>query len=355
HDIRPAPGHAGPGGTLLATSGPAIAMATSDGAVWIGHMRRPDADEPFKLPARRALADGHFDLPEVPVDSETGYREIDYREDGDVGFLRFDFYNGAMSVDQCRRLLDAYDKARARPTRVIVLQGGDDFWSNGIHLNLIEAAGNPAEESWLNINAMNDLAEAIIRTESHLTVAAMRGNSGAGGVFLARACDHVWLHGAVVLNPHYKDMGNLYGSEFWTYLLPRHAGAENAKRITQARLPMGAPEATALGLADEILCRDRQGFDTQVRTGARALAQAPDFAATLAAKAARRRADEADKPLSEYRDAELKRMRRNFFGFDTSYHVARYNFVYKVNKSRTPVTLARHRDKTCEPRLREAS
>jgi len=34
--------------------------------------------------------------------------------------------------------------------------GGDDNWSNGIHLNHIEANDDPAEESWRNINAMND-------------------------------------------------------------------------------------------------------------------------------------------------------------------------------------------------------
>jgi putative two-component system hydrogenase maturation factor HypX/HoxX len=38
-------------------------------------------------------------------------------------------------------------------------------------------------------------------------------------------------------------------------------------------------------------------------------------------------------------------MQLNFFGFDPSYHVARYNFVRKVPKSRTPVWLARHRDR----------
>ena len=41
-----------------------------------------------------------------------------------VGYLHFDFYNGAMSTDQCRRLLDAYRYARERDTRVIVLMGG---------------------------------------------------------------------------------------------------------------------------------------------------------------------------------------------------------------------------------------
>ena len=29
-----------------------------------------------------------------------------------------------------------------------------------------------------------------------------------------------------MLNPYYRHMGGLYGSEYWTYLLPRRVGAE---------------------------------------------------------------------------------------------------------------------------------
>ena len=67
----------------------------------------------------------------------------------------------------------------------------------------------------------------------------------------------------------------------------------------------------------------------------------------------RRAADEHNKPLEQYREEELEHMYRNFYGFDPSYHVARYNFVYKVPKSRTPLTIARHR-RTVE-RLRRIS
>ena len=50
--------------------------------------------------------------------------------------------------------------ALAQPTSVLVLLGGSDFWSNGIHLNVIEAADSPADESWRNIQAIDDLAQA---------------------------------------------------------------------------------------------------------------------------------------------------------------------------------------------------
>ena len=71
-----------------------------------------------------------------------------------------------------------------------------------------------------------------------------------------------------------------------------------------------------------------------------------DFAARLSAKKACRDRDEASKPLAAYRDEELERMRLNFYGFDSSYHVARYNFVRKVPKARTPLYLARHRSRS---------
>ncbi|AGK57351.1 sensor protein hoxX [Hyphomicrobium denitrificans 1NES1] len=355
HDAHPATGLAGVPGALLATSGPAVARATVDGAVWIGHLRDPAGPYPFKLPATRVLGEMLVGLPEIAGDSDEGYREIVYEERAGVGYLFFSFLNGAMGTDACIRLAAAYEAALRRPTKVVVLAGGSDFWSNGMDLNAIEAAQSPADCSWRNINAIDDLAEAIIRTDSHLTVAALQGNAGAGGVFLARAADAVWLRESVVLSPHYKDMGNLYGSEFWTYLLPRHAGEERAAKIMSARLPMGAAEAVSLGLADARFGWGAADFLAIVRARAEALASAPDWMARLAAKNRSRAADEAAKPLQAYRSEELQRMHANFYGFDPSYHIARSNFVRRVPKSRTPVTIARHRDKRLAVRWRNAS
>ena len=330
-------------GELIARSGPAVCRATLDGAVWIGHLRDAMSEHPFKLPASRVLAGRIDSLPEIPADAHTGYEEVGYREYEGVGYLHFPFYNGAMGTAQCEALLAAYRQAKQRDTRAIVLMGGPDYWSNGMHLNLIEAADSAADESWRNINAIDDLAREIITTDSHLTIAALQGNAGAGGVFLARAADEVWMRRGVILNPHYKDMGNLFGSEYWTYLLPRYAGEERAARIIEHRLPMGAQEALELGLVERSLEGRGDDFVRQVRRLAAATVRAPAFAERLQYKRARRQADESIKPLARYREEELTQMKRNFFGFDPSYHVARYNFVCKVPKSRTPLTIANHR------------
>jgi len=219
-------------GEIIARRHGAVCRATRDGAVWIGHVNKiVPGEKTFKLPATLVLHDRLGVIPEVTLaldipPARLTYKDIWYEENAGVGYLHFDFYNGAMSTEQCRRLRAAYLHARRRPTRVIVLMGGPDFWSNGIHLNCIEAADSPADESWRNINAMDDLAQAIIETDSHLTIAALQGNTAAGGVFLALAADRLVAREGVVLNPHYKNMGNLYGSEYWSYLLPKRMGGQ---------------------------------------------------------------------------------------------------------------------------------
>ncbi|MFZ2300347.1 MAG: hydrogenase maturation protein [Gallionella sp.] len=384
-------------GEIIAQRNGAICRATSDGAVWIGHLKRksegeklpvrPDlstssrqgisvrgevsnhetgmskengqhgsiphherANEQFglKLPATLALERHLADVPEAPLDpfapctGET-YRDIWLEQKNNVGYLHFNFYNGAMSSEQCARLREAYLSATQRDVRVVVLMGGADFWSNGIHLNCIEAAASPADESWRNINAMNDLTRAIATTGSQLTIAALQGNAGAGGVFLSLAADRVYARESVVFNPHYKGMGNLYGSEYWTYLLPRRVGEAKAAALTQNRLPVGAAEAQEMGLIDGCFGTDREDFLAKIKQIAEGLATSPDYFALLREKNARRERDEREKPLDAYRVKELQHMKLNFYGFDPSYHVARYNFVHKIPHAWTPLYLARHR------------
>jgi len=139
-------------------------------------------------------------------------------------------------------------------------------------------------------------------------------------------------------------MGNLFGSEYWTYLLPRRVGEEAAHAIMSNRLPLLARQAAAQGLIDDCFGSDRTNFTAEVEARARVLATDPALAAHIADKACRRAADEVEKPLAAYRAAELDMMRRNFYGFDPSYHVARFHFVLKSAQSWTPRHLARHRD-----------
>lgn len=330
-------------GELLATRCGAICRATADGAVWIPELRPPRAPgEPgtLKLPATLALGDRLPPLPEVPAllgpdDSPWTWSDIRYREDGAAGFLEFSFPGGAMSTGHCRRLLAAYRHACARPTSVLVLGGRRDFFSNGIHLHVIEAAADPAEESWANINAMDDLVHAVLTTTDRLVVAALGGNAAAGGAMLALAADEVWCRSAVVLNPHYRLMG-LYGSEYWTYTLPGRAGPEVAEQLTSRALPMTAAAGARLGLVDRIIDCPAQDFAAQTGRLAARLASAPATQARIATKKAARERDEAERPLAAYREHELDRMHRIFFDPDEPYHALRRAFVRKEPAAVTP-------------------
>ncbi len=121
-----------------------------------------------------------------------------------------------MRTRPCRALQQGLRGLRARPTAVPVLAGGREFFSNGIHLHDIEAAAHRSGDS---------------------------------------AADQVRAHGGVVLNPHYRNMGNLHGSEYRAYTLPRRVGLPPAadRRARGAGPGPGRPAESA-GSPRDALC-----------------------------------------------------------------------------------------------------
>ncbi|MFI8219252.1 enoyl-CoA hydratase-related protein [Streptomyces sp. NPDC085932] len=337
-------------GELLATRSGALCRATRDGAVWIPELRprRSSGDPaPFRRPAASVLArfpappgsgpgmpgsqDRPYWLPEIAVPlelppSRTTWADIRYRQQGSVGFLSFSFPGGAMSTTHCRRLLAAYRYALTRPTSVLVLGGARDVFSTGGHLHVIEASADPAGESWSNLLAMNDLVEAVLRTTDRVVVAALGGNAAAGGVMLALAADEVWCRAGGVLNPHHRNLG-LYGSQFWTYSLPRRVGAETAERLTSEARPVSAAAAERLGLVDRLVPASPGEFAAEVARLAADVATDPDLPRRITTKTTARHADELQQPLAEYRRTELARMRAAFFDPQAPYHALRSAFV----------------------------
>ena len=57
---------------------------------------------------------------------------------------------------------------------------------------MIEAAEDPVEESWSNINAIDDVIKSFVTLESKVIVSALQSGAGAGGVMMAAAADLVW-------------------------------------------------------------------------------------------------------------------------------------------------------------------
>jgi putative two-component system protein, hydrogenase maturation factor HypX/HoxX len=266
----------------------------------------------------------------TPCKHMRSYREIWYEESDEVGYLHFDFHNGAMSTAQCQRLRRAVQYAKTRPTRIIALVGGEDFHSNGIHLNVIEAADDPSHESWRNINAVNDLILELLICKSHLTVSAVQGNAGAGGLIFALACDYVVARSGRIFNPHYKTMG-LHGSEYWTYLLPKRIGEEAAHTLTESCLPISAEDAFELGLVDELVDARGTGFMAQLATYLYDICEPTKLPRLLESK---QKAIPSEAMLEQHRHRELQQMRQDFLS--PVYQAARKAFVYKQAPTQTP-------------------
>lgn len=323
----------GTAGTIIAQRNKAICVATKDEAIWLTHLKL-DREGAIKLPATIALAEK---LKAIPIsdcspfeDREVAtFQEIKYEVEGAVGYIYFDFYNGAMDADQCNRLRHTIIAAKQQQIKVLVLMGSSDVWSNGIHLNVIENAENPAEESWANINAIDDLILEIIESPNHYIIAALQGNAGAGGVPFALAGDKVLARKGIVLNPHTKNMG-LYGSEYWTYLLPKRIGIEKATHFTEQCLPWGTTLAKEIGLIDDIFGNNTTEFKAEVKKVAQEVAALSYFDKLLMAKRFQRKKDERVKKLAKYREEELERMRENFYKNNEGYNEKRFRFVYKI-------------------------
>ena len=317
----------GPLGVPLAICDHGLVVNTKDGTITIGHLKEKSTkgNPSFKVAAKYFFK--HLDFLTFPrVRTEIHHN---------ISWIYFNFYNGAMGIKECEDLHCAYLTALKSSTKIIVLKSESDFFSNGIHLNEIEAAQVPADYAWNNINIMNDLISSIITATDKVTIAILEDNVSAGGVLLARANDFVISFPHVILNPHYKNMGNLYGSEFWSYLFPYYLGEDSTKKMMNNRLPMEVEEARELGLIDQI-CKSEK-----IPEILKAIEE--KFDSVVKQKKIIREQDEAIKPLIQYREEELLMMKQNFYGSDVSFHLARYNFVRHIVKSKTPLYLAIHR------------
>jgi putative two-component system protein, hydrogenase maturation factor HypX/HoxX len=326
-------------GALLSRRQGAVLIGTGDGSVWLGHLRA--AGSGGKLPATTLLGNRLRAVPHSPLppggepESATAYRQVRYRRTGAVGWLAFDFYNGAMSTGHCRRLLAGLRHAVGQDTRVLVLRGGTEVFSNGIHLTVADAATDPAAVAWANVRALNELCREIVTCGRQVVVAAYAGSAGAGGAMLGLGADVVAARAGVVLNPYY-DIG-LYGSELHTYTLPWRVGAEAAQRLIDDRLPVSAERAASLGLVDAVGPRHPEAYTGWLTALAGAQADPRTARARRAAKAKRLAGERV--PLDAYEARELAEMSRDLFGDRSGFAAARHAFVTKARPSATPARL----------------
>lgn len=321
---------------IIAKRDGAVCVGTIDGALWISHMLEVGK---FKLPSTYILKEKIKGVKEVriPLISEVGeitFHEISSKVMGEVGYLYFNFHNGAMHSEQCIRLKYAFEYLR-ESCKVVVLMGGADFFSNGIHLNILQDSKKQGEDGWSNINAMNDVVKSILFADDVVTVASLGKNAGAGGVFLALACDYAVAREGVVLNPHYKTLG-LSGSEYHTYTLEKRVGKVKADELLTKCLPLSANKAKKIGMIDEVF-EENNYFDSLDEFAQKLCEDGDKYSDFLYDKE-----DFLSKNgymIEQKKEQELKIMYPEFWDKDSSFHKLRYDFVYKVCSIETPKRL----------------
>ena len=321
---------------ILAKRDGAICLGTVDGAIWITHLKAPHH---FKLPATYVLKERLKGIKEerLPLIFDQSYEtfyEIGCNIKNEVAYLSFNFHNGAFSSDKCIKLKYAFEYIK-KQVKIVILMGGKDFFSNGIHLNILEDSKKNGEDGWSNINAMNDLVKSVLFADDVITVASLANNAGAGGVFLALACDYVIAREGTVLNPHYKTLG-LSGSEYHSYTLLKRIGEENAKKILEECLPISAEKAKNIGMIDQLfsyesyqeelenfciglLCNEEEYEDL--------LWEKEDYL------------QEHQMMIESCKKEEIAIMHPEFWDAKSPFHQLRYEFVYKICPIKTPKRL----------------
>jgi len=320
---------------ILAKRDGAICLSTIDGAIWITNLREVGK---FKLPATYVLKEKLKGIKEdrLPLIFNTLYKtfyEISCDIKDEIGYLHFNFHNGAFRAEQCMRLKYAIEYLK-ESVKIIVLMGGCDFFSNGINLNILEDSKKSGEDGWSTINAINDLVKSIIDADNIITVASLTKNAGAGGVFLATACDYVVANNNVVLNPHYKTIG-LSGSEYHTYSLPKRVGEQKAKELLESCLPISSNDAKNIGLVDEIL---EDNYQQNLENFCQKLIMNDDKYDDFIWQKEDYLEINRDF-IASCKENEIKIMYDEFWKTNSNFHKFRYDFVYKVCQIQTPKRL----------------
>ncbi len=171
---------------------------------------------------------------------------------------------------------------------------------------MIEAAEDPAAESWRNLLAIDDVVREIVETDSHLVVSALAARGGRRRAVRARGR----LRGGardVVLNPDDRH-GRPYGSEYWTYLLPRRIGHDLAAELTSPPFePIGTRRAVEIGLLDDAFGDNVERFRARDASDGEAPGRRPDHGARLTPSAAPAAATSRSSRSPPYRAEELVR------------------------------------------------
>ncbi len=185
----------------------------------------------------------------------------------------------ALNTAMRRELLAAFKAAaRDEAVRAVVLTGAGRGFCSGADLR-----GGATERAYRRVltDEYNPLIVAI-REMPKPVIAAVNGVAAGAGVSLALACDLVYANDEARFIQAFMRIG-LVADSGSTRTLVRTLGRHRAAQLIFSGEPLGAAEARAAGLVNEVVPGD-QLSDT-VRAAASRLAAAPTRAIGLAKRA----------------------------------------------------------------------
>ncbi|UJR10243.1 hypothetical protein I4U23_014454 [Adineta vaga] len=317
--------------TILSIDKQALLLSSADSsnAIWITHLKNTlDKKNPFKLPATQVLPPISCLPQNYPL-----FQDIHVNIKDDICYVQWEFYNGAMRDDQCYRLKQMIRQHMSTNIKVVVLLGGQRYFSNGIDLNTIEAAENPVEKSQTYIHAIDDLIQYLMTDLSdRIIVSVLRGHAGAGGAMMSLVGDFIFIQENSIINPHYKTMG-LYGSEYWTFNLPSRLGSiSQAKSFVNHLVPLNSQQAVTSGFAD-----------FSYSTWNEVEEKISNHIVSNLNEHLKWKANKRQENITKFghpeacRQREIKIMNENFVSYE--FNRARYQFVRKVPANTTPFHL----------------
>lgn len=345
HDGSHAPG------SVVAQRNGALCIATGGGgAVWVVRARAVGTGlaPAVKVQTCRALGGSPEALrllsrvPHSPADpmepllpGRQTWRDVwvEERPDGAV-YVHFPFYGGLIGADQAVRLRRVLERVAADPhVRVVALMGGPDAFGLGMDYTMIEAADDPVAESRRSADALNEAVRCLMGMTDKLTVAVLQGTAAGGGLMLALAADIVYAHRGVIVSPHFSALG-LYGSAYWTYILPRRVGdEERARALTYNLRSLDARSALSMGLVSELIGKTASDLRMNLPLYTHILARRSDYDDIVAGKRQRLSSVWRER-VEQHRRREMMIMEENFRS--RHYRRARYRFVHKLQPTDTP-------------------
>ena len=185
----------------------------------------------------------------------------------------------ALNVAMRRELLAAFKAAgRDETVRAVVLTGAGRGFCSGADLR-----GGATERAYRRVltDEYNPLIVAI-RELPKPVIAAVNGVAAGAGVSIALACDLVYASDEARFIQAFIRIG-LVADSGSTRTLVRTLGRHRAAQLIFSGEPLGAAEAMAAGLANEVVPADQ--LSATARTAASKLAAAPTRAIGLAKRA----------------------------------------------------------------------